>query len=122
MGIQVEFNPDLALRKYNTKSRLESECLPENLEPGKVYSFLKKGQRNYYLKGEIPLLETKGNQRLGRPLASITILEATHEIDPKSNKIMTSGKYLVNEVFDLTNEIHRIQFESYKRIKYPKIK
>ena len=49
MGIQVEFNPDLALRGFGTKGRLEVECLPERLEAGKLCRFLKRGQRNYCL-------------------------------------------------------------------------
>ena len=52
MGIQIEFNPDLALRKFGTSSRLEEECLPKILEVGKVYQFFKKRQRNYWLEGE----------------------------------------------------------------------
>lgn len=112
MGIQVEFNPDLALRKFKSPKRLEDECLPEILERGKVYSFLKEGQRNYWLEGEIPLLETKGNQQLSRPLASIKILEATHCIFV--DRIYTKGKYLVTNVFDINNQ--KINFEGYKRI------
>ena len=50
MGIKVEFNPDLALRKIsefkNGKRKIE-ECIPETLEEGEVYDFLKKEQRNY---------------------------------------------------------------------------
>ncbi|MBU4070470.1 MAG: hypothetical protein KJ646_05810 [Nanoarchaeota archaeon] len=111
MGIQIEFNPDLALRKYGIKGRLETECFPQKLEEGKVYSFLKKGQRNYWLEGEIPLLETKGNQNLSRPLASIIILEATHFL--KDNEAYTKGKYKVIDVFKINDlEIH---FESYRR-------
>ena len=45
MGIKVEFNPDLALRNItehkNGKRKIE-ECIPENLEVGKVYDFLKR--------------------------------------------------------------------------------
>ncbi|GAJ12341.1 unnamed protein product, partial [marine sediment metagenome] len=73
MGIQIEFNPDLALRKFGTPGRLEEECLPKTLIVGEMHQFLKKGQRVYWLEGEIPLLETKGNQQLSRPLASIQI-------------------------------------------------
>ncbi|MFA4953438.1 MAG: hypothetical protein WC584_04395 [Candidatus Pacearchaeota archaeon] len=112
MGINVEFNPDLALRKYGTVGRKEEECLPERLEEGRAYKFLKEGQRNYWLDGELPLLETEGEQRLSRPMASITILEATHF--RRKEKLYTKGKYLVNEVFDITNP--KINFESYKRI------
>jgi hypothetical protein len=52
MGIQVEFNPDLALRdisEFKKGNRKEEECIPENLEAGKIYPFLKKDQRNYWL-------------------------------------------------------------------------
>lgn len=99
MGIQVEFNPDLALRKFGTEGRKSSECLPEKLEKGRTYPFLKEGQRNYWLDGEIPLLETKGNRELSRPLASITIIEATHFI--QDGKVYTHGFYRVSEVFDI---------------------
>ncbi len=83
MGIQVEFNPDLALRNYSLfekGKRKEEECLPKKLKMGQVYKFLKKGQRNYYLLDDepIPLIETQGSQILSKPLAAIRILEATH--------------------------------------------
>ena len=48
MGIQVEFNPDLALRDYSEfekGNRKEEECVPKVLEVGKEYDFLKKGQK-----------------------------------------------------------------------------
>jgi len=101
MGIQVEFNPDLALRnisEFENNTRREEECIPKILEIGKIYPFLKSGQRNYWLEGEIPLLETKGNGVLSKPLASIIILEAKHSID--SGEIFTQGKYLVKEIFN----------------------
>jgi len=113
MGIQVEFNPDLALRAFGTQGRLEEECLPEKLVVEEVYDFLKKGQRNYWLEGEIPLLETKGNQQLSRPLASIKILNATHFL--KSGELYTKGEYEVKGVFDLDDS--KIYFESYRRIR-----
>jgi hypothetical protein len=81
MGIQVEFNPDLALRdisEFKNGNRKKEECIPEKIEEGKIYNFLKKDQRNYWLFGEVPLLQTKGNDILSRPRASIVILEATH--------------------------------------------
>lgn len=116
MGIQVEFNPDLALRhinNYKSGGRTLEECIPENLETAKVYNFLKKGQRNYWLLGEIPLVQTEGEGRLSRPLASVTILEATHFL--KEGEIYTMGKYKVNEVFDSTNP--KIHFEAMERVK-----
>jgi hypothetical protein len=112
MGIKVEFNPDLALRAFNTAGRLSEECLPETLEKGKVYSFLKEGLRNYWLDDEIPLLETKGNEILSRPLALIIILESTHF--RRDNKCFTKGFFKVIEVFDVNNQ--QINFESYKRL------
>jgi hypothetical protein len=110
MGIQVEFNPDLALRNYDEfekGNRKEEECIPRELEAGKVYDFLKKGQRNYWIEGEIPLLETKGNQQLSSPVASIIILEATHTLI--DNEPYTKGKYKVVAL--------DAKFESYKRVK-----
>lgn len=114
MGIEVEFNPDLALRNirhYRKGSRSLEECIPENLEVGRDYKFLKEGQRNYWLEGEIPLLETEGYGRVSRPIASIKILEATHFVkinysesneglDVEQRRICTKGKYRVVEIFD----------------------
>lgn len=112
MGIKVEFNPDLALRdisEFKKGVRQEKECIPENLEVGNVYDFLKKDQRNYWLFGEIPLLETKGNSILSRPKASIIILEATHYL--VNDEIYTKGKYKVIEIF----KDDQIYFEGFAR-------
>ena len=113
MGIQVEFNPDLALRDYSEfekGNRKEEEFIPKNLEAGKIYSFLKKGQRNYWLFGEIPLLETKGEQKLSRPKASIKMIEVTHFLE--KGEVYTKGKYKVVEVF----KDDKIHFEGFKRV------
>ncbi|MFH0701688.1 MAG: hypothetical protein V2A62_04585 [Candidatus Woesearchaeota archaeon] len=64
MGIQIEFNPDLALRDishHREGKRTLEECLPESLEVGAVHPFLKEGQRNYWFDGEVPLLRTEGD-------------------------------------------------------------
>lgn len=101
MGIQVEYNPDLALRDFKEfleGRRKKEECLPQILEVGEIYNFLKKNQRLYYLFGEIPLLKTEGNQKLSYPIASIILLEATHVLI--DDEIWTRGKYKVVEVFD----------------------
>ncbi len=123
MGIQVEFNPDLALRdisEYKAGKRKKEECVPSPLKKGKVYSFLKKGQRLYYLsdnrfwgKGQIPLMRTSGGEKLSRPLASVKILEATHFL--KKGEVYTKGKYKVIEVFDENDP--KIHFEACKIIK-----
>ncbi len=114
MGITVEFNPDLALRNYShfkSGKRKEDECLPLKIEKGRIYGFLKSGQRNYWLEGELPLLETKGNAILSRPLASIKILETTHTLIDGTP--YTKGKYKVIDVFDINSP--KINFESYAR-------
>ena len=114
MGIQVEFNPDLALRNiccYKEGSRSLEECIPEHPEVERTYHFLKEGQRNYWLQGEIPLVETQGQGKLSRPLASVTILEATHLV--LDGKVWTKGLYKIKEVFDPDDP--KIHFEAMER-------
>lgn len=122
MGIPVEFNPDLALRdisEFKAGRRKIEECIPEKLEEGKMYDFLKKGQRLYYFSdseqwgfGQIPMMKTQGNEKLSRPIASVKIIETTHFLD--NGEIWTRGKYKVVSTFDENNpEIH---FEATKRI------
>jgi len=114
MGIQIEFNPDLALRnisEFKSGNRKIEECIPENLKAGEIYLFLKEGQRNYWFDGEIPLIETRGDQNLSRPKASILILEATHF--KENGKTYTKGKYKVIEVFN-DDKIH---FEGFNKQK-----
>ena len=110
MGIEVEFNPDLALRDFGTTNRAVEECIPERLIEDETYPFLKKGLRNYYLKGEIPLVITTGNQQLSRPIAAIIILEATHFL--RNGEVYTRGIYEVKRVLDPKNS--RIHFEGMK--------
>ena len=113
MGIKVEFNPDLALRnisEFKNGNRKLEECIPENIEAGKVYSFLKKEQRLYWLYDEIPLVETQGNQILSRPKASVIILEAIHFL--KDKEVFTKGTYRVIEAFN----DEKIHFEGCAKI------
>lgn len=115
MGIQVEFNPDLALRnisEFKAGRRKEPECVPEKLEAGLTFEFLKSGQRNYWLLGEVPFVETKGNQVLSRPLASVKIVECIHFV--KDGSVYTKGKYLVVEVFDSNDPL--IHFDGFTRV------
>ncbi|MDD4990452.1 MAG: hypothetical protein PHW31_04065 [Candidatus Pacebacteria bacterium] len=114
MGIKVEFNPDLALRniaEFENGSRKIEECIPKNLEAGKVYPFFKKEQRLYWLFGEIPLLETRGNQVLSRPKASVIILEATHFLE--NREVHTKGRYKVVMIFN----DEKVHFDGFDRIK-----
>lgn len=102
MGIQIEFNPDLALRAYNTPNRSPEECLPSKLEIGGVYEFLKKGYRTYWVEGAVPLYETKGNGDLSRPLAAISIHEPRLVRDDALD-LWTHGIYVVHALFDPTD-------------------
>ena len=118
----MEFNPDLALRnisEYKNGKRKMEECVPENLEVGKIFDFLKSGQRLYYLSdsefwgnGQIPLCETSGGEKLSRPMASVKILEVAHFLE--SGEVWTRGKYKIIEVFDVSDE--KIHFEACKRV------
>lgn len=115
MGILVEFNPDLALRniaEHANGSRKKEECIPEPLEKGKTYDFLKQGLRNYWLEGEVPLVETKGEGKLSRPKASVRILEVTHFLE--NGKLWTRGKYGVVDVFDPSDA--RASFDGFSKI------
>jgi hypothetical protein len=115
MGIKVEFNPDLALRncaEFEAGRRKAEECIPKDMAAGKIFSFFKEGQRNYWLEGEIPLVETKGNQQLSRPLASIIILEAVHLLI--DSKPYTKGRYEVVELFDQTDR--KVHFDGFTKI------
>lgn len=122
MGIAVEFNPDLALRdisEFKAGRRKIQECIPENLEEGKVYDFLKKGQRLYYFSdsefysgGQMPLCKTGGNENLSRPIASIKMIKATHFME--NGECWTKGKYKIISVFDVNDS--KIHFEACKRI------
>lgn len=99
MTMKVEYNPGLALRNisdFKNGNRRIEECIPENLEAGKIYPFLKKDQRNFWLYGEVPLVETKGSEIISSPKASILILEATHYME--NNEIYTKGMYKVLEI------------------------
>lgn len=114
MGISVEFSPELALRnfeQFKAWNCRKEECIPEKLEVGKEYEFLKRGQRVYWLEGECPLVETKGNGVVSRPKASIIITEIRHLVE--EGKIATRGKYRVIEVFN-DDKIH---FESCQKVK-----
>lgn len=115
MGIQIEFNPDLALRDYSEFRKgkhLSEECIPAKLEEGKEYFFLKRGQRNYWLHGELPLIKTEGNQKLSPPIASIMITEVVHFL--KDGEVWTKGKFRVVEIFS-DNEIHFNGFAKIRR-------
>jgi hypothetical protein len=99
MGIIVEFNPDLALRNVSaiiSEHRKAEECILTPLITGKIYDFLKKGQRFYWLHDELPLVETEGEGKLSPPIASVIITEVTHF--KENNQIFTKGKYKVIKV------------------------
>ncbi len=113
MGIKIEFNPELALRNYaefTAGRRQKEECIPCQIEAGREYDFLKDEQRNFWMVGEIPLIETRGSGVISRPIASVKILEVTHFLSGKL--VFTKGKYRVVEVFN-DDKIH---FEGTDRV------
>ncbi len=97
MGVKVEFNAELALRRHGKKGRGPEECLPRRLDVDAEYNFLKKGQRNYWFGGDIPLYITSGREKVSSPIASIRIIEATH--CRKGEEIWTRGVYRIVEVY-----------------------
>lgn len=107
MGIAVEFNPDLALRdisEFKAGRRKIEECIPENLEAGNVYDFLKKEQRIYYMLGDISLIETTTvGGSFSRPIATVKILEVTHFV--QNDNVYTRGKYEVLEVLEIDKNV-----------------
>jgi len=103
MGIQIEFNPDLALRniaEFKAGRRKIEECIPEKLAIGKTYSFLKNEQRIYYMKGDVALIETtKEGGNFSQPRAVVKILEVMHFV--KKGEVYTKGKYKVLKIFKI---------------------
>lgn len=101
MPIRVEYNPELALRnisEFKNGNRKKDECIPEKLEAREIYPFLKRGQRNFWLYSEVPLVETKGGEIVSAPIASIQILEVTHFME--NNEVFTRGSYKVLKILD----------------------
>jgi len=112
MGIAIEFVPDLCLRLFGTDGRDSKECLPKELVFGEVHNFLKKGQRNFWMLGEFPLRETKGNSFLSKPLASVVLLEAAHFV--KDGEVWTCGRYKIVEVYDPSDD--KVHFDGLEKI------
>ncbi|MFA4999473.1 MAG: hypothetical protein WC519_01970 [Parcubacteria group bacterium] len=113
MSIIAEYCPDLCLRNitvFKEGKREENECLPESLEEGKEYFFLKKGQKHYWLMGEIPLRETKGSGILSKPKASVIILNATHFVH--EGEIWTRGCYKAIKIIPEG----KVYFDGYEKI------
>lgn len=106
MPINMQFAPDLVLRniqEFKEGHRHEDECIPDPMLEGVEYSFLKEGQRAYWLDGEQPLLEKLEDGSLSPPRASIIILEVIHF--KQNGKIYSRGRYSVVKVI-AENEIY----------------
>jgi len=112
MGIKTEFNPDLCLRNISelNNGRKAEECIPADLQEGQICDFLKEDQRLFWLEGEIPLRETKGEGQLSRPIASVLVIESTHFLE--NGKPFTKGKYKVVNVF----KDDKIHFDGYTKL------
>lgn len=100
MPINIEFAPELVL--YRTHN-IEEARIPQSLEIGETYNFLKSGQRAYWLEGEQALVEKLEDGSLSKPIASIMILSATHFMQDK--KVYTKGTYKVLRIIK-PNEIY----------------
>ena len=98
------------ISEFKNGSRKKEECIPAGIKAGEIYDFLKKGQRVYWFYGEVPLVETTGNQNLSRPKASVVILEVVHFLE--NGEVYTKGKYKVIEVFN-DGKVH---FDGFSRI------
>lgn len=103
MSLNISYCKLLALRAHNTPGRRPEECLPSPLEPGKFYSFDKSEQRVFDIKRPIPLHETKGGEKLGRPIALIEIIEPTHY--ERGGQIWTRGTYRVKQVISQSERL-----------------
>lgn len=126
MSIKLEVSSDLALRNYSKikeEGRLPEECIPENIKEGEIYGFLKRGQRDFWMDGEVALVETKGGEILSEPKASIIFLEITHF--RKGNETWTKGKYKVVKAIK-NNEVYfsgcmPVSAEMNEKAKRPKV-
>lgn len=94
---QTKFDKKLALRKHGTPRRKEAECLPLELAVGRKYEFLTEGQRLFWLKDAIPLVEIDKRGE-SSPLASVVILDATYFMI-NNRRIYTAGRYSIKEVY-----------------------
>lgn len=100
MSIKLEFNPDLTLlniAEHKSGNRKIEECVPESLEIGKVYDFLKMDKGCYCLVEEVPLFEIRGGETVSSPKASVVVLKAKHFVE--NEIVYTIGKYKVIRVF-----------------------
>lgn len=118
MGIKTEFNPELTLRAYDTDNRRSDECLPKKLIGNTVHNFEKRGQRNYWLEGEVPLRETEGNGKVSRILASVTIDEATHKMI--DGEVWTIGRYTIKEAYEPHDNL--VYFEGLEKVSEERIR
>lgn len=95
----IAYNSDLAL--YDPKDAKaghldEQECLPESLEVGQEYSFLKKGHRNYQPMSELTLLEMRHGDVLFTFKARVVLLSS--QFIQKAGVSYTQGRYQVLEI------------------------
>ena len=96
---KIEYNTDLALyesKKYSKGQCMAEECMPEQLELGETYEFVKKGHRNYELSAEVTLLEMKEDEVLFDMRARGPIIELSFFIE--EGQSYTRGKFTVNEL------------------------
>lgn len=95
----MELHTDLALPNFSEfkKGHLHlEECIPEELEVGVTYNFLKKGHWNYHPNTEVTLMEMKEGDVLFDMRARILILSTEFIIEDEQS--YTKGSYRVEEI------------------------
>ncbi len=96
MSSHIVYNTDLALYSHEeclNEMHVPDECLPEKLELGKTYPFLKVGHRNYEINGRVTLLMIKPNEVLFTMRAEVEIVESFFVIENSCS--YTRGHYTV---------------------------
>ncbi len=106
MGLQVEFNSELALRAPEAQTPSEHERIPKELIRSTRHQFVKSGHRVFPLGKSIDLLVTDGTTR-SKPIGRVRIVEYSvtsdrtylSAIGRKSDKVVTRGLYVIEEVY-----------------------
>lgn len=94
---ETVYNTDLALIDRNDSSgHRPEERMPEELEVGRIYPFIKKGHRTYEPFSEVTLLEMKRSEVLFSLVARVTILSVEYVVE--EGQSYTKGEYRVEEL------------------------
>lgn len=94
MGVPVEFNSVLALRRTDDGYRRRpEEYLPDEPKVGEEYSFRKTGQRIYQLGVPMRLVRTIGDEKSTKKVGIIAISEVRYVLE--DDRVFTLGRYRI---------------------------